>query len=85
MYGKISVLCQSVFFFLSVVSVNESAIELQHGFKNTDGIDSPAPLRFEGLTIGYALRSAVNVAIYTADQEDRKMVVPSRFAPLPSR
>ena len=52
------------------------------GIKNTDGIDSPAPLRFEGLTIGFALRSAVNVAIYTADQEDRKMVMPSRFVAL---
>ena len=65
-----------------VVSVNESAIELQHGIKNADGSDSPAPLRFEGLTIGFALRSAVNVAIYTADQEDRKMVMPSRFVAL---
>jgi hypothetical protein len=53
-----------------VISVNESAIELQHGIKNADGNDSPAPLRFEGLTIGYALSSAVNVAVYTADQED---------------
>eukprot|EP01046_Picozoa_sp_COSAG06_P012648 COSAG06_NODE_749_length_12615_cov_35.521333_7_plen_163_part_00 len=65
-----------------VVSVNESAIEIQHGIKNADGSDSPAPVRFESLTIGYALRSAVNVAVYTADQEDRKMMLLSRFVAL---
>ena len=56
-----------------VVSVNESAVQLQQGVNNSDGTRSPAAVKFERLSIGFALNNAVDVAVYTADQQDPAM------------